>query len=150
MVARKKRTAVVLDTNVFARNFKARDKRSANRRVVRLWLLEKRLQLIVSREIIEEYLEIFAEIVGLDRATVEQWRRRFEDDGRSTMVQLGRRFRESRDPDDNVLLAAAFAGEAEFLLSNDKDLLELPAAFQRTLPLAILSPQAFLQQFDEP
>jgi len=64
------------------------------------------------------------------------------------MVQLGRRFRESRDPDDNVLLAAAFAGAAEFLLTNDKDLLELPMEFQRSLPFAILTPQAFLKQFD--
>ncbi len=31
----------------------------------------------------------------------------------------------SRDPDDNLLLATAAAGNAEFLISNDKDILEI-------------------------
>ncbi len=39
MVARKQRTAVVLDTNVFVRSFKSRTQASPNKQVVRLWLI---------------------------------------------------------------------------------------------------------------
>ena len=67
MVARKYRTPVVVDTNVFVRNFLARGKRNANRRVIRLWFLERHLQLIVSPELVAEYLEIFDRILGMDR-----------------------------------------------------------------------------------
>jgi hypothetical protein len=54
MSARKRRVPVVLDTNVFVRNFKSHRKSSANRRIVRLWLVERKLQLIVGAEIIAE------------------------------------------------------------------------------------------------
>ena len=57
MVVRKQRIPVVLDTNVFVRAFKSRSLTSPNQRVVRLWLLEKRLQLIVSQESIRRTLK---------------------------------------------------------------------------------------------
>src|SRR5437764_13333990 len=113
MVRRKERTPVVVDTNVFIRSFKARTRANPNRRVIRLWLLERHLQLIVSSEIIEEYLEIFSEVLRMESETVTEWRQRFEEDKRCTMVRLGRRYTESRDPDDDLLLATAFAGRAD-------------------------------------
>jgi len=48
MVRRKERTPVVVDTNVFVRSFKARSRANPNRRVIDVWLLERRLQLILS------------------------------------------------------------------------------------------------------
>jgi predicted nucleic acid-binding protein len=54
MVSRKRRSAVVIDTNVFVRAFLARQKSNPNQQVVRLWLLEKRLQLLVSQVLVEE------------------------------------------------------------------------------------------------
>ena len=65
MVARRKRTPVVVDTNVFIRSFKARSNKNPNRRIIRLWLLEKRLQLIVSDELIQEYLGVFADVLDM-------------------------------------------------------------------------------------
>ena len=59
MVARKKRTPVVVDTNVFVRAFKARSKTNWNQRTIRLWLLLKQLQLIVSDQLIEDCLTKF-------------------------------------------------------------------------------------------
>src|SRR5260370_40125878 len=44
MVRRRSRMPVVADTNVFVRPFKARSNTNPNRRIIRLWLLEKRLQ----------------------------------------------------------------------------------------------------------
>src|SRR5882724_11187880 len=124
MVAKKNRLRVVLDTNVFVRALKAKkNKLSPNQVVLRKWLLEKQLQLIVSPEVIDEYVEIFQHILGLDAPLVEAWRERFENDRRSTLVSLGPRYEESRDPDDNIMLATAVAGDADFLVTNDKDLL---------------------------
>lgn len=143
MTARKFRQPVVFDTNVFIRSFKARAATSANRRAVRLWLLEKQLQLILSPELLTEHLEIFEEVLGFDTDLVEAWRARFENDNRTTMVNSGKRSSESRDPDDNIVLATAQAGRAEFLLTNDRDLLDLPRDFRRTLSFEIITPQRF-------
>jgi putative PIN family toxin of toxin-antitoxin system len=148
MVSRKQRVSVVLDTNVFVRAFKTRSPASANQRVVRLWLLEKRLQLVVSADLIDEYLGVFQDLLGMDEGLIGQWRQRFAGDSRSTIVGLGRRYTASRDPDDNLLLATATAGRAAYLITNDFDLLELPASFLRTLPYRILTPRQFLQTVD--
>ena len=145
MVSRKQRHPVVLDTNVFVRAFKSRSERSPNQRIVRLWLLEKRLQLIVSHELIDEYLEIFASVLGMGDELIEDWRRRFVSDARTTVTGLGKRFIESRDPDDDMVLATATAGKADYLVTNDRDLLDLPADFQKTLRFKIAPPGAFLR-----
>lgn len=147
MVVRKQRAPVVLDTNVFVRALKSRSERSPNQRIVRLWLLEKRLQLIVSSDLIDEYLEIFASLLGMEEELLEGWRQRFLSDSRSTVVGLGKRFTESRDPDDNVLLATAAAGRAKYLVTNDRDLLDLSAEVQKSLRFSIVTPAAFLRSF---
>ena len=144
MSARKDRMRVVVDTNVFVRNFKARSKSSPNRQVIRLWLVEKKLQLIVSEEIVAEYLEIFQAILGMESSTIDEWQTRFTDDPRVTAVNLARRDDASRDPDDNVFLSTRRAGKARFLITNDKDLLDIPESVKKTLPFSIITPRDFL------
>ena len=107
------------------------------------------MQLIVSDELIAEYLDVFSDVLGLKDSTCAAWRERFERDGRTSVVQLGRRFAESRDSDDNLLLAVAHAGNAEWLITNDKDLLELPEQFQRSLPFTVARPSEFLKAFED-
>jgi putative PIN family toxin of toxin-antitoxin system len=144
MSARKHRLPVVLDTNIFVRNFKSRRKSSPNRTIIRLWLLERKLQLIVSQEVIAEYLEIFDRVLRMGQAALDKWEKRFADGPGVTFVNLGRRDFESRDPDDNVFLSTARAGKAEYLVTNDRDLLDLPEASQRALPFSIVKPDDFL------
>lgn len=148
MPIRKRREVIVADTNVFVRSFKARSNANPNRRIIRLWLLERRVQLVVSRELIAEHLDVFARVLGMDAALIEEWRVRFERDPRVTVVRLGRRYTESRDPDVNLLLATARAGKARCLLTNDRDLLELPEETRRSLPFTIRTPQAFLRAWE--
>lgn len=148
MSARKHWVPVVLDTNVFVRNFKSRSRLSPNRRIIRLWLLQRTLQLIVSDEIVAEYLEIFHEILQMNPDSVDGWRDRFAADRRTTLVKLARRDQLSRDPDDNVFLSTARAGKAKYLVTNDRDLLDLPQYLQKTLPFAILTPTHFLKQLE--
>lgn len=50
-----------------------------------------------------------------------------------------------RDPDDNILLALALDGTADYIVSGDKDLLDL-TQFQN---IPILKPAEFLKMFEE-
>ena len=145
MVSRKLRTPVVVDTNVFVRAFRARSRDNPNQRVIRLWLQTRQFQLVVCQELVEEYLRIFSDVVQMNDEIVLEWQARFEHDRRSTLKSLGRRYTESRDPDDNVLMATAFAGNAQFLFTNDRDLLELPDLFQQSLPFQIMTPTAYFK-----
>ena len=69
---------------------------------------------MVSDPVIEEYLDIFRDVIQMDEETLEQWRIRLTADPRSTPVRLGRRYSERRDPDDNIMLATADVGKATY------------------------------------
>jgi putative PIN family toxin of toxin-antitoxin system len=107
--------------------------------------VEKRLQAIVSGVLVEEYLRIFERALRMGAARLSGWRARLSDDPRVTHVNLGRRFSDSRDPDDNLLLAVASAGHAEYLVTNDRDLLELPESAKRRFRFAIVTPMELLR-----
>ena len=51
--------------------------------------------------------------------------------------------RRSRDPDDDIFLDLALAVEAAFLITGDKDLLDLAPTYSRR-GLAIVAPRSFL------
>ena len=143
MPPRKERIAVVLDTNVFVGYYLSRAPQSANARVVRLWRDQRKLQLIVSDAIVTEYLEI------LSRLQVEEQRsnrlaEHLQRHDTVTHVRLGPRFAASRDPDDNTMLATAVVGKAKFLVTNDRDLLDISTAQRRKLKFEIVRPQEFL------
>lgn len=124
----------------------ALERSSPNRRVIRLWLSERRLQLIVSPEVVKEYLSVFECLLHMDEVHLENWRSRFVRDARCTRVGSTGWSRGSRDPSDNVFLAAARAGRAKFLITNDSDLLELLVEARQELAFAILTPRDFLLQ----
>ena len=102
----------------------------------------------MSRELTAEYLGVFAEVLGMDAGLIKGWRLRFEEDSRVTVVKLGRRYTESRDPYDNLLLATARAGTARCLITNDRDLLDLPEETRRSLPFTIRTPPEFLRDWE--
>jgi hypothetical protein len=54
-----------------------------------LWLF-KRLQLIVCRDLVAQYLVIFRDVLGLDNETLEVWQRRWTAYASTTVVNLGR------------------------------------------------------------
>jgi putative PIN family toxin of toxin-antitoxin system len=107
--------------------------------------MEKKLQLIVCQQLIDEYLGIFRDVLEMEDDLLSVWQRRWTLDRRTTVVNPGRRFTQSRDPDDNVLLAAAYAGRAKYLVTNDRDLLDLPKAFLKTLPFQVVAPAECLR-----
>ena len=108
---------VVVDTNVFVANFLSRSSRSPNRRVVRLWMVERRIRLAISREILDEYLAVFAEVLGFNDEQLRNWRHRFGEKKSCKIVEPRTKPLISRDPDDNVFIAAAVSAKAKFLIT---------------------------------
>jgi putative PIN family toxin of toxin-antitoxin system len=145
---RKKRIRVVFDTNVMLRWELRRTSTSANARVYLLWRDERRVQLVVSDELEQEYVEIF-ERLGVGPERLARLVGRLETSGTVTRVSLGKRFADCRDPDDNLLLATAAAGEARFLVTNDQDLLEIDAERQKAYPFTIVTPAELLARLED-
>jgi putative PIN family toxin of toxin-antitoxin system len=141
---RKDRVPVVLDTNVIVGFFLSKTRRSANARVFDFWLIARRLQLIVSPPLVAEYHRVLAR-VDIDLGRVGRFRERVEGASTVTRISLGKRFMLSRDPDDNVLLATAHVGRARYLVTNDRDLLEIPAKERRGFRFEIVKPARLLR-----
>lgn len=147
MPPRKERIPVVLDTNVVVGFFLSTYRQSANQRVFRLWY-HRQLQLVVSEEVVAEYLEL-VERMGIPQQRIDAFLERLHRRDIVIHVNLGPRFAESRDPDDNIMLATAVTGKAKFLITNDRDLLDIPTERQRKFKFEIVTPQEFLVQLAE-
>lgn len=144
MPPRKERLPVVLDTNVIVGFFTSRTRRSDNARVFDAWLVARRLQLIISPPLLGEYLELLDRI-GIEAARVRRFRQRLQTLPTVTRVNLGKRFPVSRDPDDDALLATAHAGRALYLVTSDRDLLEIPGEARQPFRFEIVRPSELLR-----
>ncbi|MEQ1604470.1 MAG: putative toxin-antitoxin system toxin component, PIN family [Pyrinomonadaceae bacterium] len=148
MSRRKDRIAVVLDTNVIIGYFLSHHPQSAISRIFHLWRDQRKLQLIVSSEIFEEYIEIL-ERTQIAENRVQRFKSRLEKRETVTHVQLGTRPTASRDADDNIFLATTISGKAKFLITNDRDLLDISANEKKQFKFEILSPADFVARFEE-
>lgn len=138
---------VVLNTNVIIAFHLSTNHHSPNVKIYRLWRNERRLQLIVSDEIISEYLEILLRL-GVSDERIILLKERLELRQTVTHVKLGGRPAVSRDPDDNLVLATALAGKAKMLITNDRDLFDMPASAERKCKFAVVTPSEFLTAFE--
>lgn len=148
MPRRKDRLPVVLDTNVIVSHYIGKKPLSASAQIFRLWRYERKLQLIVSDEVTDEYFEILNRI-GVAEQRVARLRQQLQEGSIVTHVNLGARHAISRDPDDDGLLATAAAGEAKFLITNDRDLLDIPSIQKRRFRFEIVTPGAFLTRWEQ-
>lgn len=133
---------VVLDTNVLLSGFMYPG--SVPGKVVRAWR-EARLELVLTVEQLTEIGRVLnypkiRKILKWDRATIEGFLKQLYL--RSELVDIvDIAVSVPRDPDDNFILAALIAGQAECLVTGDADLLSLrdrypiltPAEFARRL-----------------
>ena len=148
MPARKHRIPAVLDTNVLIGYYLSRSPRSANAQVVRAWRDQRQVQLILSSEVFEEYLDVLRRLC-VEEPRVQRLAERIRRRTTVTVVNLGPRFTMSRAPDDNLMLATSQAGEARYLVTNDHDLLDIPIVQRRLSRFEIVSPQQFLAKLTE-
>jgi putative PIN family toxin of toxin-antitoxin system len=144
---RKERVPVVLDTNIIIGYYLSRNPHSANARVFQLWRDQRRLQIIVSDEVIDEYLEMLLQL-NVAQKRIDRFAERLEHRATVTHINLGTRPTASRDPDDNIMLAAALGGKAEYLVTRDSDLLDIPDRQKRKFRFEILRPEQFLKLVD--
>ena len=143
MPSRKRRIPVVFDTNVIVGFYLSRNRSSANQQAFRLWRDQRQLQLIVSDDVVREYLEVLLRL-NVPEVLIKRLEERFARRITVTRVSLGSRPKLSRDPDDNVMIATARSGKAKFLITNDRDLLDISASEQARLRLTIISPAELL------
>ncbi|MBM4440275.1 MAG: putative toxin-antitoxin system toxin component, PIN family [Candidatus Rokubacteria bacterium] len=130
----------VLDTNVIVSAVLIR--RGNERRLLDLWR-EGAFDLIASPPLLEELGRVFS----YSRIRRARW---MTDDEivelleliatESLVVEGASGVKASRDPGDDMVLAAAIGGEADYIVSGDRDLLILRT--YRAIP--ILRPAAFL------
>jgi putative PIN family toxin of toxin-antitoxin system len=148
VVSRKLRTRVVLDTNVIAAFYLSRNPRSANSTVFKLWRDRRLLELVVSAEIVGEYVEILQRL-DVHPLSIQRFLPRLDTRITVSWVNLGPRVVASRDPDDNIFLSTAKAGQVAYLVTNDHDLLELPNSERKKLRFDIVRPLSLLAQLAE-
>jgi putative PIN family toxin of toxin-antitoxin system len=115
---------------------------------------EEKLELVVSRAILAEVRDVLsrpkvrAKFPHLTDERAEGFLRWLEDKG-ITLDEVPQAFEYPRDPDDEPYLNLAIASNARYLVSRDKDLLDLMADedFRQRFPnLTILNPVALLQE----
>lgn len=109
-------------------------------------LRQEHFRLVTALELLEE-LERVLGYARLQRYYTDAERQRFVAlvMALSEVVSLPDAIpRISRDPDDDKLIACAVAGEADVIVSGDRDLLSL----ERVGTIPILSPAQFLKVFE--
>jgi len=139
MPAKKHRLRIVINTSVIISHLYG----GASKKVVDLWK-HGHLQLIVSAEIIEEYLRVLSE-QGLSERAFEGFANWFSHKSKVTAVRPGMHFKVCRDENDDMFLDAAYAGKAKYIISWDKDLL----AIEKFKGIKIVNPGEFLEIYEQ-
>jgi predicted nucleic acid-binding protein len=124
---------------VIVGRFLNRKRLSGNARVYNLWSIERRLQLIVSQPVIDEYLATLEQVTD-EPHLISLFRDRLHHSPTVTRVNLGVRFSVSRDPDDDILLATAHTGVPVIWLPTTATYLRFPQIDVAVLDLTSLSP----------
>ena len=148
MSPRRDRTRVVLDTNVLVAYYLSKKKDSASSKIYLLWRTRRQLQLVVSDEVITEYLEVL-ERLGVPTIRIKRLEERIRKRETVSHINLGAHPTESRDPDDNLMLATAIAGRAQYLVTNDHDLLDIPASAKKKFRFSIVMPGQLLDELEQ-
>jgi len=130
---------IVLDTNVLV---SAIFWGGAPHRVLEMWVHD-RIEVVVSKEILAEYDRVISQLArkeGQDHLA-HHWLMFI---GQYTTIITARSpVKVCRDPDDNKYLACAVDGDADFIVSGDRDLLVL----KEFIGIPILTPRQFLERY---
>ncbi|NIP61386.1 MAG: putative toxin-antitoxin system toxin component, PIN family [Nitrosopumilaceae archaeon] len=130
---------VVLDTNVFISSFLGT---ASPRKVIDLWK-EGKITLCLSKEIVDEYVEVL-ERLGLSREKeVEEILQLFAHNFHSLFTaKTPNLVIVESDPDDNKFFECAVALKAQTIISGDKAVLKV----KNYTGIKVLSPKQFLEK----
>ena len=125
----------VIDTNVFVSGFLGK---GPPHKILEAWSQAK-FKLVVSSEIVLEYEAVLNKLLDhnplLVVRTIESIRLHAEYAQPDLIPPLPL----SRDPNDQIFIATAFAGKVDYIVSGDKDLLVL----NPIINIKIIQPRAF-------
>lgn len=132
----KYKQSVVIDTNVFVSGLVFG---GAPRRIIEAFV-DNDIIVVSSEELLRELRRVIAQKFPLYASMLDLLELSIRFD--ATMVQLGDEpITASRDPDDNKFIEAALAGNASWIISGDKDLLDV----ERYKTIQIVTPVEFLK-----
>ena len=137
----------VFDTVVFVRALL--DSRSASGRLI--FEQPSRYRLFLSTPVIEEVLDVLGRKELIDRFHLKQTdypgaiKRLLKSMERAEIVEFTEIRAVSRDPKDDKILATAKAADADFLVSADRDILDL----KEYEGIKIISAETFLKILEE-
>jgi uncharacterized protein len=106
----------------------------------------------ISPQLLKEYRDVPMELAARGKITGAQLRALLSGIAayvaQARMAVPRKRLVICRDPEDNMILECCFAAKADFLITGDRDLLEMDKTSTRThLPgLKIISPRTFLRR----
>lgn len=123
---------VVIDTNVLISGIFWQ---GIPRQILNLWL-EGKIEIVITQEIFQEYLKIIQEIDS-NKKILQNWTLLISE--KSTIISDTVIVKLCRDPKDDQFINCALLGKVDYLISGDKDLLEL-----KTNLIEIVNPKAFL------
>lgn len=138
MPSKKHRLRVVIDTSALVSTLWG----GIYLQIIHLWK-SGHLQLIVSADIVEEYLRVLAKL-GVQSIRLEGWAKWFRHPSKVTVARPGTRFQVCRDANDNMFLDAAIAGKARFIIVRDPDLTDM-GSFRG---IKIVTPQQFMEIYE--
>jgi putative PIN family toxin of toxin-antitoxin system len=113
---------LVLDTNVLVSALIAKEKPSKFVEKV----LEKRTELVMSKPILDEFVKVVARpkfLEYVDETEVKDFLQLVL--GVSAFVDVRSKFNVTSDKSDNSILATAYDGKADYIVSGDRHLLQL-------------------------
>lgn len=136
---------IVVDMNVL---ISATIRPSSRLAQILVYIRDGKFEFLYFPEFLREYSEVVSrphiwEKYKLDRDEIEATLQIMAN--RGVLVHVVSQIDVCRDPDDNVILSLALDGKADYIVSGDKDLLDLTSF--RDIP--IIKPSEFLRMFEQ-
>jgi putative PIN family toxin of toxin-antitoxin system len=131
---------VVIDTNIFVSSFFGGNPR----RIIDLWKTEK-ITLCLSKEILDEYIEVLQRIGLQDEDELGELFSLFKRGFNMLFTTKTPKVKVVKDdPDDDKFIECAMALKAEVIVTGDKAI----EAVGEYMGIKILTPQRFLKSFE--
>ncbi|MCH7754940.1 putative toxin-antitoxin system toxin component, PIN family [candidate division KSB1 bacterium] len=128
---------VVLDTNVFISSFLGT---GTPRKIIDFWK-EGKITICLSKEIVDEYVEVLERLGLSGEKEVEEFLQLFARNFHSLFTAKTPNLEiVKNDPDDNKFFECAVALKAQFIISGDKAVLKI----KNYMGIKILSPKQFI------
>ena len=132
---------VVIDTNIFVSSFFGGNPR----RIIDLWKTEK-ITLCLSKEILDEYIEVLQRIGLQDEDELGELLSLFKRGFNMLFTTKTPKVKVVKnDPDDDKFIECAMALKAEVIVTGDKAI----EAVGEYMGIKILTPQRFLKSFEK-